>query len=349
MKSTTALLALLSAASTVSAHGILAKVSVDGKTYNVKNKDTPIRPVANQNPNYGAENRALTCGPSSRPGNTVADVTPGSVMSFDWEGSNGGNWPHNTGPMLTYMANCGDKSCNDVNPATLQWYKIGQEGRDDRGRWAQANLMSGATAKATIPQGLAPGNYIVRHEIIALHLATSRRGAEFYPGCVAVRVVGNGNGRLSGDTARFPGTYTDDDKGIFIPSLYNIRQKYPFPGPAIATVVNGGDNTPPPAPPAPAPASSSSAAPAPSSSSAAPAPPASSTVKSTPSSTSVKPPQSTPKSNTGKCGNKKRRSAELKKRAATPADSSVEHEEVILKPRAHSRVMRRLFAKAGSH
>ncbi|KAF9050283.1 hypothetical protein BJ165DRAFT_995404 [Panaeolus papilionaceus] len=69
-----------------------------------------------------------------------------------------------------YMASCGDKSCNDIgNRAGLKWFKVGQEGRDNNGRRVQVVLMSGSTGKATVPQQFAPGNYIVRHEIIALH------------------------------------------------------------------------------------------------------------------------------------------------------------------------------------
>lgn len=50
-------------------------------------------------------------------------------------------WPHNTGPMLTYMANCGPNPCNQFDIANAKWFKIQQIGRTSPGSaWAQADL-----------------------------------------------------------------------------------------------------------------------------------------------------------------------------------------------------------------
>ncbi|EDR06919.1 glycoside hydrolase family 61 protein [Laccaria bicolor S238N-H82] len=46
--------------------------------------------------------------------------------------------------------------------------------------------------KIQLPSNLAPGNYFVCHEIIALHLATSLSGAEFYPACLQLMVGASG-------------------------------------------------------------------------------------------------------------------------------------------------------------
>ncbi|PPQ80791.1 hypothetical protein CVT24_011510 [Panaeolus cyanescens] len=227
-------------------------------------------------------------------------------MNFDWEAASGGNWPHDTGPTLTYIANCSDKSCNNVNPASLQWFMIGQEGSDDTLRIVPnfMELQRCQTRYSAMVQDRPRRQrrpYIVRHKTIALHLTTTLRGADFFPGRVAVCVLRNGNGRLQGTTPTFPETYTDNDKGIYVPSLYNLCQKNEFPGHAIATVANGG-------------------APAPSSSSVVPLP-TSSIVQSSPSFTLVKTPQS------------QRLNATLavlccrvEEMGSTPADISVEHE-----------------------
>ena len=55
---------------------------------------------------------------------------------------------------------------------------------------------------------------MLRHEIIALHLATSLGGAEFYPSCTQLRVGGSGSGTPN-QTVSFPGAYKDTDPGIF--------------------------------------------------------------------------------------------------------------------------------------
>ena len=58
-------------------------------------------------------------------------------------------------------------------------------------------------------------------QIIALHLAVTEGGAEFYPSCTQVQVTGNGNGQPN-QTVNFPGAYSDDDPGIFDPSVSSL-------------------------------------------------------------------------------------------------------------------------------
>ena len=65
----------------------------------------------------------------------------------------------------------------------------------------------------TIPSCLKPGYYLVRHEIIALHSASSYPGAQFYPGCHQLQVTGTRSTVLSSLVA-FPGAYKGSDPGI---------------------------------------------------------------------------------------------------------------------------------------
>ena len=61
-----------------------------------------------------------------------------------------------------------------------------------------------------IPSNLAPGQYILRVEIIALHEADAlysqnhARGAQFYPSCIQIKVTGNGKKKLPSGVP-FPG------------------------------------------------------------------------------------------------------------------------------------------------
>lgn len=83
--------------------------------------------------------------------------------------------------------------------------------------------VNGGTAVVTIPSDIAPGNYLIRHEIIALHLAITEGGAEFYPSCTQIAISGNGSGRpKSEELVSFPGAYKDDDPGIFFPEVYTM-------------------------------------------------------------------------------------------------------------------------------
>lgn len=100
--------------------------------------------------------------------------------------------------------------------------------------------MTGAPASVTIPSTIAPGNYLIRHEIIALHLATSKGGAEFYPSCAQLRIGGNQKGApAASELVSLPGAYSDNDPGIFDPQAFDTKATYAFPGPKIAAFVNG--------------------------------------------------------------------------------------------------------------
>lgn len=67
------------------------------------------------------------------------------------------------------------------------------------------------------------GSYLIRAEMVGLHEAdarfdqNSRRGAQFYPNCVQIEVVGDGTVELP-EGVSFPGAYKYDDPGVH----YNV-------------------------------------------------------------------------------------------------------------------------------
>ena len=56
-----------------------------------------------------------------------------------------------------------------------------------------------------IPVELAPGDYLVRAEVVALHTAQSAGGAQFYMSCYQITVAGSGS--LAPATVKIPGIY----------------------------------------------------------------------------------------------------------------------------------------------
>lgn len=79
------------------------------------------------------------------------------------------------------------------------------------------NLVNGGQSKVTLPATLAPGNYLIRHEIIGLHQAHTRGAAEFFPSCAQLRVGGNQSGKPAPeDLVRFPGAYSASHGGILL-------------------------------------------------------------------------------------------------------------------------------------
>ncbi|KAI0688292.1 glycoside hydrolase [Cytidiella melzeri] len=88
----------------------------------------------------------------------------------------------------------------------------------------------------TIPKTLPNGQYLIRVEQIALHVASTYQGAQFYIGCAQVNVIGGGSG-TPGPTVAIPGVYTGYEPGILI-NIYNLPSNftgYPSPGPAVWT------------------------------------------------------------------------------------------------------------------
>ena len=89
----------------------------------------------------------------------------------------------------------------------------------------------------TLPSTLAPGGYLLRHEIIALHLADQPGGAEFYPACIQINVGGDQTGAPSPDElVKFPGAYSDNDPGILVNAFDDAP--YDFPGPPISNLAS---------------------------------------------------------------------------------------------------------------
>lgn len=86
----------------VNAHGFITEFTVDGKSYKGntpggKSSSSPIRQISTINPVKGATNKNLICGQSSKPAAIMADVNPGSKMTFAWGNPDGSKWPHNQG------------------------------------------------------------------------------------------------------------------------------------------------------------------------------------------------------------------------------------------------------------
>lgn len=85
----------------------------------------------------------------------------------------------------------------------------------------------------TIPQCIAPGQYLLRGELIALHGAQNAKGAQFYMECAQINVVG-GSASKTPSTVSLPGAYSANDPGILY-NLYNGQKTYTVPGPKVFT------------------------------------------------------------------------------------------------------------------
>lgn len=149
---------------------------------------------------------------------------------------------------MTYLAKCPNTDCTTADPTTLNWFKINHAGLSD-GTWASDTLIANNnTWTVTIPSDIAPGPYLVRHELLALHSASNANGAQFYPMCANLKITGTGSA-VPTDTVKFPGAYSPTDPGILINIFYPVVTSYTIPGPA--PYGSGGGSAPVPSSVAP--------------------------------------------------------------------------------------------------
>jgi len=133
-----------------------------------------------------------------------------------------------------YLANCGG-DCTTVDKSTLEWFKIDAQGLYDDttvpGNWASDTLIANNNSwTVTIPSDIASGNYVLRHEIIALHSAGESDGAQNYPQCVNLMITGTGTATPSGTLGT--ALYSETDAGILV-NIYSSLSTYVIPGPTL--------------------------------------------------------------------------------------------------------------------
>lgn len=167
-----------------------------------------------------------------------ATAAPGDTVSATWA-----QWTHSQGPILVWMYKCaGEFSACDGSGE--EWFKIDEAGFHGDGvtvfldtetpsGWDIAKLVgSNKSWNSTIPEGLAPGNYLIRHELIALHQANT---PQFYAECAQVTVTGSGTAEPdASQKAAIPGYCQQTDS--------NIEVRYKF-SQAFRAVTNWHDRS----------------------------------------------------------------------------------------------------------
>ena len=129
----------------------------------------------------------------------AATAKPGDAITAIWN-----QWTHSQGPVMVWLYKCaGDfKSCDGSGKG---WFKIDQGGftpkagifldTETPSGWAIAQITKTKEWTTKLPN-VAPGNYILRHELIALHSANA---PQYYPECANLVVTGSGTLTPSAD------------------------------------------------------------------------------------------------------------------------------------------------------
>ncbi|KAM7210254.1 Glycoside hydrolase [Rhypophila decipiens] len=187
-------------------------------------------------PPQSFQNPDIICHKSSRPGQDYVNVKAGSNITLQWL-----TWPEShVGPIIDYLAPCPSTGCTNVNKEELKFVKVAQKalkpGVTSSTNWLQAWVVDDFIRNDfkwtfTVPRDLKSGQYVLRHEILALHSAWDTNGAQAYPQCINLNVTGGGQTEIKGgvEATKF---YTAEDPGIHI-NVYSGLTEYPVPGPAL--------------------------------------------------------------------------------------------------------------------
>jgi len=240
----------------VSGHTLLTNLTIAGVTTNSCLRPTmnwdghnaPDFPImANTFPS-GILGINYTCGwtngtvsGAALPSKAVCNISAGSTVKASWwHGAIQGEDPvvdsyiHNShrGPFIVYMAKWDQNGGLPTGPA---WFKIYESGvlKDHREFWNMEwtsphglNANSGGLS-FQVPSQLAPGRYLMRFEIIALHDTIKQP----YVRCADVRISGSGTVQPSSNLLSIPGSINLNDPG-FTYNLYQLenRPAYIIPG-----------------------------------------------------------------------------------------------------------------------
>jgi cellulase len=237
-------------------HTYLSWVSTDGTPQDEGGCVRPHPALFPENPLPLVTGPDMTCGwlpESANPAAKKCPIAAGGTIQLAWRHTS--NSPTDDiiatthkGPVLVYLA----KSDTGAGPV---WFKIYEDGYNpSTNMWGVDNLLANkGIVTATIPSDIAPGNYLVRGEIFALHNSYDINGVQPYVGCAELTISGSGTAEPSG--VAIPGYYTPTDPGLYI-NIYQPVTSYVIPGPPLYKA----SSTPATAAPSPATESPTTAA-----------------------------------------------------------------------------------------
>ncbi|KAI0407242.1 glycoside hydrolase family 61 protein [Xylaria palmicola] len=240
-------IASLAFAISAEAHCIFQEVSVNGQK---QGSLVGLRAPNDNNPVYDVSSQDIICQKQGRTSDKVINVKPsddiGAYFGHVIGGAQFANDPDNPiakshkGPVTAWLAKVDNAAT--ASKTGVKWFKIWEETFNPSSKtWGVDTMISnGGWVKFKMPQCIAPGDYLMRVEVLALHSAKSNMGAQFYMSCAQLKISGSGTFTPT-QTVSFPGAYKQNDPSILV-NIYgtlgqpdNGGKQYNAPGnvPAI--------------------------------------------------------------------------------------------------------------------
>ncbi|KAF6755668.1 endoglucanase II [Ephemerocybe angulata] len=225
-------------------HCIFQKVSVNGVD---QGQLKGVRAPSSNNPIQNVNDAGMSCNNAIQyKDSNIINIPAGARVGAWWGHVIGGpqvaNDPDNPiapshkGPVSVYLAKVDNAA--STGTSGLKWFKIAEDGlTNNNGQWGVDRMIQNQGWQYfNFPTCVAPGQYLMRAELLALHSAYSQGGAQFYVGCAQINVQSSGTSTGT-DLVSFPGAYQPNDSSIVI-SIYNGTvpnnngRPYKVPGPA---------------------------------------------------------------------------------------------------------------------
>ncbi|KAF8200230.1 glycosyl hydrolase family 61-domain-containing protein [Pholiota molesta] len=174
-------------------------------------------PVSNS-PVTSVTSNDITCNVNPGAATATVSIASGSTIGFKLD-----NTLYHLGPASIYLGKAPSTAAT-WDGSGANWFKIAEWG-------ATFNPFSFADFNAaqlttTIPTNTPPGEYLVRIEQDALHVAGA---PQFYVSCAQIKITGSGTGTPS--KVSIPGYVAANDPGLTV-NIYNpVPTAYTVPGP----------------------------------------------------------------------------------------------------------------------
>ena len=169
------------------------------------------RQWASIEPIFTVDSKYLACNRPGVPPPSYIPIKAGeNITAVYWY------WLHPVGPMSVWLASCGD-DCIRADPNEVEWFKIWEAGLLEgpnlaEGIWYQKQFQKWDNSPdlwpVTIPPSLKSGLYMIRHEILSIHVENK---PQFYPECAHLNITG-------GEAAFPPKEYRKKFPGAYDPN-----------------------------------------------------------------------------------------------------------------------------------
>lgn len=171
------------------------------------------RAWASINPIFSVNDPSLACNNPGTPPTSYIPIRAGdNITAVYWY------WLHPVGPMTVWLSRC-ETDCRDVNASEARWFKIWEAGlltgpNLAEGMWYQKQFQNWDGSPdlwpVTIPAVLRSGLYMIRHEILSIHVEDK---PQFYPECAHLNITGDWDLLPPEEfLLKFPGVYQEDGK-----------------------------------------------------------------------------------------------------------------------------------------